>query len=417
VGTLLGNADGITSCAYSHDGARIVTAGWDGAVTVWQADTGTALMTLPHPGIVTSATFSADDTLVIAGDVTGSVHLWDLASRAEVARVEGHAEAVEHCAASDDGTLLLSAGDDHTLKLWGVQAALAEGVGDHPRRATHFAALVPDRRQVLAATDELIGLFEVDEALRGPPVRGVPWESGGPLAYGCDGTRLTLAAAGQDGCLRIYSVDSRGVRELAGQHGWLTATGLSADGRRAVGGGRDGSVTVWDVASAEVITIIEGHDERVSCCALSADGGHLASGSWDESLRVWDVASGRRVTAFTGHEDRVNDCVFSPDAARVLSVSDDRTARLWDAATGTSIAVLSGHAGSVTCCCLSADGRLAATGGEDQSVIVWDLASATERARFVGVGPITSCDVDATGRALCCTDRAGRLYLLDLFGV
>lgn len=320
---------------------------------------------------------------------------------------------MEQCVASDDGLLLLSAGDDHTLKLWEARAALAEGVDDEDGPTTRFAALVPDGRQVLAATDTVVGLFAVQD---GTSVHAVPWEGGGALAFGCDTARRHLAAAGQDGCLRVYSTDAGVVAELPGDRGWLTAAALSADGRRAAGATRDGSVAVWDVAAAKLLTTIEAHDERATCCAFGPDGGRLVTGSWDETLRVWDVTTSRSVTAFTGHRDRINGCAFSPDGSWVLSVSDDGTARTWKAATGTSIAVLAGHDGAVRCCCVSASGRLAATGGDDESVIVWDLASGRELARFVGVGPVTSCDLDASGSTVCCTDRAGRLYLLDLFG-
>ncbi len=49
-----GHTSYVYPVAYSPDGRRIASGGWDNAVRLWDAATGEECATLPHPGIVTA---------------------------------------------------------------------------------------------------------------------------------------------------------------------------------------------------------------------------------------------------------------------------------------------------------------------------------------------------------------------------
>ena len=78
---------------------------------------------------------------------------------------------------------------------------------------------------------------------------------------------------------------------------------VSADGRRAVSGGRDGTVRVWDLGSGARLRTLTGHDGQVYAVAVSADGRRAVSGSEDGTVRVWDLADDREQARWIADAD------------------------------------------------------------------------------------------------------------------
>jgi WD40 repeat protein len=67
----------------------------------------------------------------------------------------------------------------------------------------------------------------------------------------------------------------------------------------------------------------------VESISLSPDERYIGSGSWDKSVRVWEAATGELVTTLEGHEDEVRSVVWSGDGQWLASGSFDKTVRLW----------------------------------------------------------------------------------------
>src|SRR5262249_51942782 len=67
--TLLGNKNQICYLVFSHDGSRLVSAGWDQTARLWDRSTGRAPAVLQHRSRVTWAAFRPDGMqLVTRGD-------------------------------------------------------------------------------------------------------------------------------------------------------------------------------------------------------------------------------------------------------------------------------------------------------------------------------------------------------------
>ena len=77
------------------------------------------------------------------------------------------------------------------------------------------------------------------------------------------------------------------MRSFEGQVEDLKSVALSADGRRALSGGGDPVMQLWDVDSGKGLRQFKGHTETIWGGAFSADDRHAISGSGDGTLRLW----------------------------------------------------------------------------------------------------------------------------------
>ena len=125
---------------------------------------------------------------------------------------------------------------------------------------------------------------------------------------------------------------------------------FSADGTRALSGGQDGKVYLWDVRQGTLIQSFPLHSSGVTAVALSPDDRLAVSGDYGGHIHVWDAASGRSVHELKGHSEAVISLTFSADRRRLLSAADDKTVRLWDVESGRELQTYHG-----TDRCLHAD--------------------------------------------------------------
>jgi WD40 repeat protein len=77
--TLRGRAGDVLAVTYSPDGKRLVSAGWDGTVKIWEPTTGQEILTLyeGHLNAVNALAFSPDGGRLASASSDGTVILWN----------------------------------------------------------------------------------------------------------------------------------------------------------------------------------------------------------------------------------------------------------------------------------------------------------------------------------------------------
>jgi serine/threonine protein kinase len=258
-------------------------------------------------------------------------------------------------------------------------------------------------------------------ALYGEPPKELPEHAGAVrcIAVSQDGRRAL--SGGDDQALCLWDVPgAEKMRRFPGHSAAVLCVAFAPDGRMAVSGGNDGELMLWDVASGQVLGRLASQNAEVSAAAFSPDGKLLLTGGKDQALHLWDVATRRRVRQMGGvvhgrHFDAVTGVAFAPDGARAVSVSLDQTLRIWNTQTGREVHRCEGHAAEIHCVAFSPDAIHVASGGRDGVVRLWGVVSGQEIRRFEGhTGAVHGVAFTLHGRQLLSSgDTTIRLWDVD----
>jgi WD40 repeat protein len=190
--------------------------------------------------------------------------------------------------------------------------------------------------------------------------------------------------------------------------GRVIGLGFSVDGKMLATTSDDGSVSVWDVASASQRETFAGHAGAAVGPTFSRDGTTLFSASDDGSVFVWDVYGARRLGrpfrfspvaqpgagAHAAGQGASTAVAVSPDSSLFATSPAPNRVTVWRARDLSVVGELRGPCGPVVSLAWSHDGRrLAATGNAPQTV-EWNVQSRKIVKLFGPAGELGSAGVN-----------------------
>jgi WD domain, G-beta repeat len=280
----------VYGCAFSPDGKRFLTTGYDGNLHLFNTKSFKEIRQLDgHAGKVWTVAFARGGSLAVSGGFDGTVRLWDLTLGKGIHTFEGHKDYVRSVAISDDEKWIVSAGDDRTVRLWNVAAGKEERTLKGHEHTVWCVAISRDGKRALSAS--------------------------------------------LDKTARLWNLETgETIKRLEGHKDTVLCVAFTPDGRHAVTGSTDKTLRLWDLATGKTIQIFEGSDGYIQSAAISPDGRRILSAGADNVLRLWDAATGKELRKLEGHREPIWHVAFSRDGRLAISSGQDNCVRLWTGA-------------------------------------------------------------------------------------
>ncbi|KAG8877384.1 protein with putative role during mitosis [Tulasnella sp. 331] len=227
-----------------------------------------------------------------------------------------------------------------------------------------------------------------------------------------------IVSASRDMTIRLWDVSTgHCLKTYSGHSQWVRSVLPSEDSKLLISSCNDHTARLWDAQTGEVKMDFLGHENIVEVAIFApistypsirelaglsdvpkstdrskAPGLFVATGARDKTIKLWDATSGQILRNLTGHDNWVRALVFHPTGKFLLSAADDKTIRVWDLKTGRCTKTVEAHSHFVQCMswggaksAASAAGaprngeeesgenriNVLATGSVDQSVKIW----------------------------------------------
>jgi WD40 repeat protein len=405
----------VLAVAYHGDGKRVISASADKTARVW---TSALVWQRAQPKAIRQAVFSAKGDVVVAAGDEGTVKVWNAATGAEVKSIAAHKEAVVGLGLSADGTRLVTASADKSVKVWSLAPPMkgAKPKEEETPQAVFELAGVPESvtlspngtRVAVAVAEKTAHPIRVFDAGTRQELLVITDHTAEVPALAFQADNRTLVSASKD---RTGLVADVGVLRVIEAHkGGVAGVEFHSNGTQLLSGGADKTVKIWEAATGKLLRTFVPLDDPVSAVAFSRDYTRVGAAA-GKVVKVWSVTDGKELLSLT-HPAEVTSVAFSVDRAKIVTGSADNVARAWDAVTGKELQFFS-HAGAVRAVAFPGNNNNAVvTASADGTTAIHPLA--INRAITASASALHALALAPNGNQILTTgaDKAVRLWNL-----
>ncbi|XP_011298627.1 NACHT and WD repeat domain-containing protein 1 [Fopius arisanus] len=432
---------GVKLIEAAPSGQHIIVVPSDGDVQLWHVMSGQLVHTFKgHSNPVSCLAVTHQSQYLLTGSEDTTIIVWDLKELSMKRRICEHIASVLALTPALNNSVIVSGGEDSRIIATSLLSGQVLMKVDH-HRGPVTAVRVDAAGEVLVSgsTDGTVCLWSL-ESFKLLNSINLP----SPVSMlDVSGDSVFLLAVCEDEKLYVRSLATgTALHTLRGHQGPVKSVCLARDCRRAVAGGVDGRVSLFDIHSGKLIKALSTNSSAdVTSVRVTEKDDFLITACGNRviywSFRGEEAIKKRRRKKTLKYRERDSDkkvgimkegccrgkqetplqfhtapltCIdISRDGAMAVTGGVDSLVNLWQLNSHQLMLTLEGHIASISCVAFSASGLFAASGSEDKTVRVWGLTLGLVVTTFKHQAPVTSVIAMLDGQRVVSSDRSGAI--------
>lgn len=283
---------GCASILFEYNSGRLISGGQDKSIKLWDTNTGSLSNTLYGClGSVLDLSITHDNRSVIAASSSNNLYVWDVYSGRIRHTLTGHTDKV--CAvdvSKISSRYVVSAAYDRTIKVWDLQKGYCVNTIIFHSNCNALAFSMDGQTLFSGHVDGNLRLWDIqtgkllsEVAAHSPAaVTSISLSRGGNI----------VLTSGRDNMHNLFDIRSLEVCHTLRATGNRLASNwsrscISPDENYVAAGSADGSVCIWSVSKADIVSTLKEHNAPVLCCSWSGLGKPLASADKNGIVCIW----------------------------------------------------------------------------------------------------------------------------------
>ena len=408
----------LASVDWSADGRWLALGGQGAYAAVHDAETGARRVLLAgHESrdAVYVSRFTPDGRKLVTAGADATIRVWNAETGAEIDRFYTERRLITVMTMSSDGKRVAYQSSpvnaETKLRVIDLESRAVRSVVSAPPRVISLAWQPGAER--LATIDEAATLAVHDlttdkqlwseQAGRSRSVATV-------LAFSADGARLVVQSSGRGVAIRPSDGSQTRVHATAFDE-VLHRAAFNNRGDLIAAAGYDRTLYIISASNGEVIARLRGHRSFIWGLAWSPDDRCVATASIDGTARVWDVRAALRSRPLFEAESEIESFAFDGADRHMLIGTLKHGLRVIDTTNPTAPAMVIDAKQRWQQVRLSQDGSIGAGMDLSGTVVVWSLANpAVEILRVPNAGPNHSNDPSMIRAAMVLSPDGGAVF-------
>lgn len=349
---------GVAKVRYSSDGSKIISCGdkyykeivlfgkstilEDDTIKIWDAKSGG----LEHQYICKAQDvyLNSSKNLVLAIDHKDIVII--NLQNGKQTRLIGHNALVNSLCFNQNGSQLLSASDDGTIRIWDMRQYGVKVLESNPNTKLLYN---PDRDILLLSNGNKI--IQTHLNADGSLLKNIDFNAVSQVhptiinsvALNQEGNRYASASKAL-----VALWDTQADTLLCVFRGPMSETNsicFTKNGKFIIAAYKNGKIRVWDINAKRewdktnrfwaVNTPLHewtAHNNSVNSISVSPDGNYIITASEDKMIKIWDI-NYNLIKQWKAHQHGIFTATYSPNGKYIVSSSLDGTIKIWNAKT------------------------------------------------------------------------------------